>query len=99
MSMNVFKACASAAAAGALMLASGCAMTGSDTHRHGPRGDRMQNSAMPAPATDCPYEGQSHDMHRPRDTGRMLTAAHPGCQADAEESQSQSEAAPSPQPQ
>jgi len=76
--MNVFTGLASAAAMAAL-LALGACTTPADSHRHGPRGAAMRDSAMPAEPTNCPYDTASHDMNRPHDNGRMLTAAHPGC--------------------
>lgn len=91
--MPVLKIVVSVVSAGVL-LALGACTTPADTHRHGPRGAAMRDSAMPAEPTDCPYDTASHDMNRPRDNGRMLTAAHPGCR----EQQAETEAAPAETP-
>lgn len=82
--MNILAGLAAAAAAGALFALGGCS-TSADTHHHGPR-QTMRDSGMPAAESrECPYDTASHDMHRPRDTGRMLTAAHPDCRDQATE--------------
>ncbi|MBI3439078.1 MAG: hypothetical protein HY054_10620 [Proteobacteria bacterium] len=76
------------------------ACTGADdgTHRHGPRGALMQDAAMPDRPAECPYDSETHSMHRPHDSGRMLTTAHPGCtpedRAGAEQQQQSSQQAP-----
>jgi hypothetical protein len=90
--MNMLKGFVCIASAGAL-LALGACTSPADTHRHGPR-QTMRDSAMPAERTDCPYDTASHDMHRPRDDGRMPTAAHPGCR----EQQTDTQAAPAEAP-
>lgn len=90
--MNVLNGLVSVASAGAL-LALGACTTPADTHRHGPR-ETMRDSAMAAEPTDCPYDTASHDMNRPHDNGRMLTAAHPGCR----EQPAETEAAPAEAP-
>lgn len=88
--MNLLNGLVSAASAGALFALGACS-TPADTHRHGPR-ETMRDSAMPAEPSECPYGTASHDMNRPRDNGRMPTAAHPGCR----EQPAEAGAAPAP---
>lgn len=93
--MYRFRGIASLAALTAL-LALGACTTPAETHRHGPRGAAMRDSAMPEEPAECPYDTASHDMNRPHDNGRMLTAAHPGCreQEDAEAAPAETTAQP-----
>jgi hypothetical protein len=92
------KILASIIALSALSALGACASTDDGTHRHGPRGALMQDAAMPERPTECPYDAASHDMHRPRDNGAMLTATHPGCTPeDRAEAEQQQEQQPQPQ--
>lgn len=88
--MNILAGLATAAAAGALFALGGCS-TPADTHHHGPR-QTMRDADMPADSRECPYDTASHDMNRPYDTGRMLTAAHPNCRD--QETETETEEAP-----
>ena len=92
--MRLLKGLASAAAAGSLLLLGACT-TPSDTHHHGPR-QTMRDADMPAESRDCPYDTASHDMNRPHDTGRMLTAAHPGCRDQQADTQAPPTETPNP---
>lgn len=58
----------------------------------------MRDADMPADTRECPYDTASHDMNRPHDTGRMLTAAHPNCR-DQETETATEEAPVEPQAQ
>jgi hypothetical protein len=92
------KILASLIALSALSALGACTSTDDGTHRHGPRGALMQDAAMPERPSECPYDAASHDMHRPRDNGAMLTATHPGCtREDRAEAEQQQEQQPQPQ--
>ena len=69
---------ATAVAVGTVLLLGGCATAANDTHRHGPRGQPMQDSAMPAANEQRPQDQGMHNMPGPRG-GPMLDAAHPRC--------------------
>ncbi|MGD9967601.1 MAG: hypothetical protein AB7T59_13855 [Hyphomonadaceae bacterium] len=94
--MNVFQGLATAVAAGALFTLGGCT-TSADTHHHGPR-QTMSDADMAADTRECPYDTASHDMNRPHDNGRMLTAAHPNCR-DQEAATATEETPAEPEPQ
>lgn len=67
------------ASLGLAVLAGACTTADSGVHQHGPRGEPMKDSAMPAPDTNCPGQGgNQHTMPGPRG-GVMQDAAHPGC--------------------
>lgn len=86
---------ATAVAAGAALLLGGCTTAENDTHRHGPRGQPMQDSAMPAANEQCPDDSGMHEMPGPRG-GPMPDAAHPRCPPAAAQGEP---AAPAPQSQ
>lgn len=67
------------ASLGVAAFAGACTTADSGVHQHGPRGDAMKDSAMPAPGGNCPGQGGGqHPMPGPRG-GTMQDAAHPGC--------------------